>query len=127
MRILCIHLDPARLKMFSLLQFGIQSPDSQPWVLGHVQTSSTWKSLALNPSDMFKLTKYGILESEQLAVFYPWVMYIFRPQRSWGKVMFLHVSVILLTGEGLGISACNGADPIPGTKSRSPQDQRQTG
>ena len=26
----------------------------------------------------------------------------YRPQRSWGKVMFLHVSVILLTG---GVSA----------------------
>ena len=24
----------------------------------------------------------------------------YRPQRSWGKVMFLHVSVILFTGEG---------------------------
>ena len=29
----------------------------------------------------------------------------YRPQRSWGKVMFLHVSVILFTGGG-GIPAC---------------------
>ena len=27
----------------------------------------------------------------------------YRPQRSWGKVMFLHVSVILFTGLGLGV------------------------
>ena len=27
--------------------------------------------------------------------------YFYRPQRSWGKVMFLHVSVILFTGEGV--------------------------
>ena len=26
--------------------------------------------------------------------------YLYRPQRSWGKVMFLHVSVILFTGGG---------------------------
>ena len=29
----------------------------------------------------------------------------YRPQRSWGKVMFLHASVILFTGGG-GIPAC---------------------
>ena len=28
--------------------------------------------------------------------------YFYRPQRSWGKVMFLHVSVILFTGGGGG-------------------------
>ena len=28
------------------------------------------------------------------------VLFNYRPQRSWGKVMFLHVSVILSTGEG---------------------------
>ena len=27
-------------------------------------------------------------------------IFYYRPQRSWGKVMFLHLSVILFTGEG---------------------------
>ena len=31
--------------------------------------------------------------------------YYYRPRRSWGKVMFLHVSVIVFTG-GVCISAC---------------------
>ena len=31
---------------------------------------------------------------------------IYRPQRSWGKVMFLHVSVILFTGGGVCPIAC---------------------
>ena len=29
------------------------------------------------------------------------LLYFYRPQRSWAKVIFLHVSVILLTGEGV--------------------------
>ena len=34
----------------------------------------------------------------------------YRPQRSWGKVMFLHVSVILFTeGWGGGLSLCPGS------------------
>ena len=28
------------------------------------------------------------------------ILSFYRPQRSWGKVMFLHVSVILFTGGG---------------------------
>ena len=47
-----------------------------------------------------------------------WLLH-YRPQRSWGKVMFLHVSVILFTvwgggclvPGGVGISACTEADP----------------
>ena len=31
--------------------------------------------------------------------------YFYRPQRSWGKVMFLHVSVILFTRGGICLSA----------------------
>ena len=48
--------------------------------------------------------------------------YFYRPQRSWGKVMFLHVSVILFTGGG-GLPQCMlGYRPDPlGT--RHPQDQ----
>ena len=30
----------------------------------------------------------------------------YRPQRSWGKVMFLHVSAILFTGGGVCLSSC---------------------
>ena len=30
-----------------------------------------------------------------------WIYHIYRPQRSWGKVMFLQASVILLTGGGV--------------------------
>ena len=41
-----------------------------------------------------------------------------RPQRSWGKVMFLQVSVILLTG-GVCLSACSGI-PHPTPWSRHP-------
>ena len=32
-------------------------------------------------------------------------LHCYHPQRSWGKVMFLHVSVILFTG-GVCLSAC---------------------
>ena len=39
----------------------------------------------------------------------------YRPQRSWGKVMFLHVSVILFTG-GVSLSACSDTPP----RSRTP-------
>ena len=35
----------------------------------------------------------------------------YHPQRSWGKAIFLHVSVILFTGWGGGIPACTGPDP----------------
>ena len=35
---------------------------------------------------------------------------IYRPQRSYGKVMFSQASVILFTGEGVYIPACIGAD-----------------
>ena len=38
--------------------------------------------------------------------------YIYRPQRSCGKVMFLHVSVILSTGMGAGLPLFQ-ADKIP--------------
>ena len=40
----------------------------------------------------------------------------YRPQRSWAKVMFLQVSVILLTGEGLPqcMLGCQTPPPRPG-------------
>ena len=43
--------------------------------------------------------------------------YYYRPQRSWGKVVFLHVSVILFTGRGVCLSACWDTilPPGPGT------------
>ena len=43
-------------------------------------------------------------------------MHFYRPQRSWGKVMFLQVSVILFTG-GLSASVHAGIHPPP------PQEQ----
>ena len=43
----------------------------------------------------------------------------YRPQRSWGKVTFLHVSVILFSG-GLCLSACCDTPP---TGSRHPPEQ----
>ena len=51
-------------------------------------------------------------------------LHIYRPQRSWDKVMFLHVSVILFTG-GTCLSACwdtplPGADPL-GADTPSPR------
>ena len=33
-------------------------------------------------------------------------IHFYRPQRSWGKVMFLQASVILSTGGGVCLSAC---------------------
>ena len=44
---------------------------------------------------------------------------IYRPQRSWGKVMFLHVSVILFTG-GICLSACWDTT-TPGTRHPPPR------
>ena len=73
----------------------------------------------------------------------PQKLYIYRPQRSWGKVMFLHVSVILFTGGGsaplhAGIhtpwdqrqappQSWHPPGPEAGTPPRvdTPQDQRQ--
>ena len=49
---------------------------------------------------------------------------IYRPQRSWGKVMFLHVSVILLTRGGSASVHAGIADP-PG--SRHPPRSRPPG
>ena len=37
----------------------------------------------------------------------------YRPQRSWGNVMFLQASVILLTGRGRGYLTTPRADPPP--------------
>ena len=48
----------------------------------------------------------------------------YRPQRSWGKVMFLHVSVILFTG-GAEADTPLGADPPP-PRSRPTPSQEQT-
>ena len=45
---------------------------------------------------------------------------IYRPQRSWGKVMFLHVSVILFTGESASVHA-GILHPPPGPS--TPRDQ----
>ena len=45
----------------------------------------------------------------------------YRPQRSWGKAMFLHVSVILFTG-GVWPIAC--WDAPPGTRGRHPPATR---
>ena len=47
----------------------------------------------------------------------------YRPQRSWGKVMFLHVSVILFTG-GWGVCpiACWDTSPL-GPEAGTPWDQ----
>ena len=54
---------------------------------------------------------------------------IYCPQRSWGKVMFLHVSVILFT-TGFCLSACWDIPPGPDTprtrhppKEQTPQEQ----
>ena len=64
--------------------------------------------------------------------------YVYRPQRSWAKVMFLQASVILSTGGGVCLSACwDTTPPPPGTRpdpprpgppppSRPPQEQTPT-
>ena len=39
--------------------------------------------------------------------------FYYRPQRSWGKVMFLHVSVILFTGGVCPIACWDTHTPIP--------------
>ena len=48
-----------------------------------------------------------------------------RPQRSWGKFMLLHVSVILFTGGGVCPSAC--WDTPPRTRGRPPQARHPPG
>ena len=62
--------------------------------------------------------------------------YFYRPQRSWGKVMFFHVSVILFTG-GRDLPHCmlgythtlgpEAGTPLPPrTRGRTPHPQEQT-
>ena len=59
--------------------------------------------------------------------------HFYRPQRSWGKVIFLHVSVILFTGEGFaplhaGIHppprGPEAGTPLPGTEAGTPPGTR---
>ena len=54
----------------------------------------------------------------------------YRPQQSWGKVMFLQASVILLTGGGGSASVHAGIPPPPGadtpTKTRRPPLKEKT-
>ena len=52
-------------------------------------------------------------------------IHFYRPQRSWGKVMFLLVSVILFTG-GVCILARTEADPPQTPPGSSPQPQKET-
>ena len=45
-----------------------------------------------------------------------YILHFYRPQRSWGNVMFLQVSVILLTGGGVVcLSACWDTPPVADT------------
>ena len=44
-------------------------------------------------------------------------MYFYRPQRSWGKVMFLHVSVILFTGGWYPSMHCRWYPSMPCSRS----------
>ena len=49
----------------------------------------------------------------------------YRPQRSWAKVMFLQVCVILFTrGGGVCLSACLDTTPPPPLRSRPPPGSR---
>ena len=54
----------------------------------------------------------------------PFKQYLYRPQRSWAKVMFLQASVILLTGGGVCLSACWDTTPWEQT---SPWEQTPLG
>ena len=50
----------------------------------------------------------------------------YRPKLSWGKVMFLHVSVILFTGGVCPIACWDTHTPSPLTKGRHPPPREQT-
>ena len=54
---------------------------------------------------------------------------LYRPQRSWAKVMFLQASVILSTGGGVCLSACWDTHPQEQTPpgSRHPLEQTPPG
>ena len=46
---------------------------------------------------------------------------IYRPQRSWGKVIFSQASVILLTGGEVCLSACWDTNPPPPPRADTPR------
>ena len=52
-------------------------------------------------------------------------LYVYRPQRSCGKVMFLHVSVILFTGGGRQTPLA-GRHPLPPPLGRHPRQADTT-
>ena len=72
----------------------------------HIEYFLPWYMSSCNTSDQ-------AIGSEHLDLY--WDLY--RPQRNWGKVMFLHLSVILFTGGGLPHCMLGYTPP--------PQNQRQ--
>ena len=77
----------------------------------HIEFFLPWYMSSCNTSDQ-------AIGSEHLDLY----LDLYRPQRSWGKVMFLHVAVILFTGGGCPIACW---DTPPKTRGRHPPDQRQ--
>ena len=75
----------------------------------------------------FKNSYYHMKRQKQIAHSSWFELNFYRPQRSWVKVMFLQVSVILSTGEeGVCLSACWDASPPRADTPRSrhhPLDQ----
>ena len=79
-----------------LLHLGGTKPSGCPyrWTMGHRNhNSSTWCSPNVYNTKTQHCVEADILFQNEFFCYY-------RPQRSWGKVMFLHVSVILFTGGG---------------------------
>ena len=72
----------------------------------------------LDPSMAVLTDSLDTDETVELATYY-------HPQRSWGNVMFLHVSVILFTG-GVGLPHCMLGYVLPRTRGRHPAPAADT-
>ena len=74
--------------------------ESEESVMDISRSKQTWRStLPLKPRSN-RIQKCTLVNFKLQFLFY------YRPQRSWGNVMFLHVSVILFTERGVCLSAC---------------------
>ena len=75
----------------------------------------------------YSLIRFPFLVLPDLCTAFLWstllkLKYIYRPQRSWGKVMFLQASVILLTG-GRGVVSASVHAGIHPPEQTPPQEQ----
>ena len=75
------------------------------------------KDFNAKPSEAFQQLYFAKIQQSN-------IRHLYRPQRSWGKVMFSQACVILFTG-GVCLSAC--WDTTPRTRHPLPQEQTPQG